>query len=252
MVDDEPLARRRLERQLAEIPLVREARQARDADDALEQLASFAADVLLLDIAMPGLDGISLAKRYGGLPPIIFTTAYAEHALEAFEVNAVDYLLKPIRKERLVEALTRVRESKGEQHQREIRALDALAGPVPGETHRIVSMDRGKTSFFEASEVTHFQSSQKYTLFWIDGEEHLTNEPLASLETRLADVGFVRVHRAELVRLDAVRALTGNPPSVELSDGQVARVSRRSLPELRRRLRSISSPFIDTAPASEE
>ena len=139
--------------------------------------------------------------------------------MKAFEVNAVDYLLKPVRTDRLAAALEKVQ---------------PLA--LPGT--RVVAAGRGVIRLFEATDLTRLWSSEKYTVFRSDGEEHLTEEPLSALELRLSAYGFLRTHRAELVNLKAVRSLrlTDGLHEVELSDGQRARVSRRSIADVKRAL----------------
>jgi DNA-binding LytR/AlgR family response regulator len=234
VVDDEAPARRRLARQLAELG-VEVCGEAEDGEGALRAAQQLAPDVLFLDVRMPGLDGLSLAQRYSGLPPIVFCTAHDEFAVRAFEVNAVDYLLKPVRPERLAAAVEKVR-ARGAGGVSSGQAA-ALAGLSPNNT-RVVSAARGEVRFFDAATVTRFWASEKYTLFLGDGQEQLTEEPLADLEARLGALGFVRVHRGELVRASAVKALRSEAGGheVELADGQVARVSRRSVESLRQAL----------------
>jgi DNA-binding LytR/AlgR family response regulator len=235
VVDDEAPARRRLARQLAELG-VEVCGEAEDGEGALRAARQLVPDVLFLDVRMPGLDGLSLAQRYAGLPPIVFCTAYDEFAVRAFEVNAVDYLLKPVRPERLAAAVEKVR-ARAEGAGASPGQGAALAGLTPGNT-RVVSAARGEVRFFDAGTVTRFWASEKYTLFLADGQEQLTEESLADLEARLGGLGFVRVHRGELVRASAVKALRSEAGGheVELADGQVARVSRRSVESLRQAL----------------
>lgn len=224
VVDDEAPARRRLIRLLATVPDVTVAGEAGDADETLAQIAALAPDVMLLDIRLPGMDGVALAARYAHLPPIVFVTAYDEFALRAFELDAVDYLVKPVRPERLVAALDRAR-----------RRVDAgaatLARLAPASTTRIVVVDRGALRLFDARDVRRFWARDRYTLFHADGDERLTEEPLAALAERLAPHGFMRVHRGELVNLAYVRALRSDDGQhvAELDDGQHARISRRVL-----------------------
>jgi DNA-binding LytR/AlgR family response regulator len=232
VVDDEAPARRRLSRQLAELE-VEVVGEAGDGEAALEAVRALKPDVVFLDIRMPGLDGLTLAQRFTELPPLVFCTAWNEFAVQAFEVNAVDYLLKPVRTERLAKAVeklaTRVA-SPGVE-----KALEAIA---PANPARLISGGRGEVRFFDARAVTRLWASDKYTLFFADGAEHLTEESLVSLAQRLAPFGFVQVHRSELIRLDAVRALRSEDGvhEVTLSDGQVARVSRRELAGVRQAL----------------
>ena len=225
IVDDEAPARRRLARQILEHGAHTIAGEASDGDEALALCATLEPDVLLLDIHMPKLDGLTLVAQHRALPPVVFVTAFDAHAVRAFELHAVDYLLKPVRPERLAEALDRVR-LRVAQSDAAPRVLQSL---VPTST-RIASASRGVTKLFDGLTVTRFWSSEKYTLFRADGEEQMTEEPLGAIEARLGSHGFLRVHRAELVRLDAVRAIRTEDDGVvlELEDGQRARVSRRS------------------------
>jgi len=233
VVDDEAPARRRLTRMLSELKNVEVAGEAEDGEAALEQIAKLKPDALFLDIRMPKLDGLSLAARWSDLPPIIFVTAYDEHAVKAFEVNAVDYLLKPVRPERLEAAVEKLRNRTPSRIP--AAALEAVS---PAKGTRIVTTQRGVIRFFEAKDIVRFWSSDKYTLFTTAGEEQMTEEPLDSLEARLTAHGFMRVHRAELIQLTQVKSLNVEDGITEavLADGQRARVSRRSAPDLRRAL----------------
>jgi DNA-binding LytR/AlgR family response regulator len=230
VVDDEAPARRRLARLLKRAGGVDVVAQLEDGDAVLRALEQESCDVLFLDVRMPGLDGVSLAQRYADLPPIVFVTAYDEYAVSAFNVNAVDYLLKPVRPERLAAALERVRARQVAARDAVSRALAAQPAAASGPP-RVISSSRGLIRLFDARAITRFWASDKYTAFHADGAEQLTEEPLSALEERLAAHGFIRVHRAELVRADAIRALRLVDGSYEvgLDDGQSARVSRRVL-----------------------
>ena len=177
IVDDEPLARVRLRRMLEKFSDVQVVGEAGDSVEARERIRDLNPDLVLSDIRMPGEDGLGLAR--GIETPVIFTTAYAEHAVPAFEVEALDYLLKPIARDRLEAAVKRARE----------RIRDVRVRVKVG--HRI--------RWFLAADICRFHASDKYTLFSHDGEEHVLDESLNALEQRLG--GFVRVHRKELVNL---------------------------------------------------
>lgn len=230
VVDDEPPARSHLIRMLSGLPGVEVVGDAEDGVAALAAIARTRPELLLLDIHMPGLDGLALAARYAELPPVVFVTAYDEHAIRAFELGAIDYLMKPVRLARLAQAIARAG-ARGSARAG-FAALGAAAGA--DETWRVVVSDRGTIRLFDARQVTRFRAVDKYTAFVVDGEEHLTEEPLAALEERLAPHGFVRVHRGELVALRAIAAF--GDQLVRLCDGQVARVSRRSSAMLKKRL----------------
>lgn len=252
IVDDEPPARRRLMRLFEKLaidsalPKLEVVGEAGDGEEALAMIAKTAPNLLFLDINMPGLDGLSLAQRYHGLPPIVFSTAFDQHAVAAFAVHAVDYLLKPIAAERLAQAVARVAQrwnALAPPTAAESTACDATASVFAAlemrtgssQAPRIVVSDRGSLRLFHASAVTRFWSSDKYTAFLAEGREQLTQESLVELEARLGSYGFLRIHRGELVNLRRIQALHPKEGTyeLELDDDQRARVSRRLLPQLR-------------------
>jgi DNA-binding LytR/AlgR family response regulator len=243
IVDDEPLARGRLARMLGRIADVEVVGQAADGVEARALVARLTPDVVLLDIQMPELDGLGLAAE-GGLPPIIFTTAHRDHALRAFELAAVDYLLKPIEQPRLEAAIERVRARVAPRlGAAALRAVTEVVGSSASTSAttptRLAATAGGVVRLFDPAELTRLWASDKYTLLTHGGREHVLDESLAQLEPLLAPHGFVRVHRAELVSLAAIRGLRPEPDggaTLELSDGQRARVSRRSLPALKAKL----------------
>jgi two-component system LytT family response regulator len=237
VVDDEPLARSRLLRMLAGIQGVLPVGEAATGREALAKIAALAPDCVLLDVRMPGLSGLEVARATD--VPVVFTTAHDAHAVEAFEVAAVDYLLKPVRRERLERALDKVRRGARPDPARVGALLERLAARSGAASIERISARLGDAvHVFDPAEIARFSAAGGYTAFRRDGHEFLLDESLSQLETRLAPLGFVRVHRAELIRLDAVRELRGGPGSTEvlLSDGQCAPVSRRLTGELRRRL----------------
>jgi DNA-binding LytR/AlgR family response regulator len=242
VVDDEEPARRRLGRMLQGVAGVEVAGEAGDAEETLRRVAELKPDLLLLDIHMPGMDGLTLAQRHADLPPIIFVTAHDAHAVQAFEVHAVDYLLKPVRQERLAAAVERARQRRLASREAVSRALDTVR--PAGTSTRIVTSTAGTLRFFDARDITRFWASDKYTVFLADGVEQVTEEPLSALEERLRSAGFLRVHRGELVHTGSIKALRGENGihEVELRDGQVARVSRRLLTEVKRALGLASEP----------
>lgn len=237
VVDDEEPARRRLVRLLSQLDDVKLAGEATDGTEALDLIAELNPDLVLLDIRMPGLDGFAVASR-PHLPPIVFTTAYAEHAVKAFELAAIDYLVKPIELERLRSAIDRVR-------RRELRLTPSVLADLIGEMReprlplaRIAARTGTSVRLLAPGDVTRFHAADKYTVVLHAGEELVLDDSLASLEERLRAHHFLRVHRSELVNLKHVRSLHGEDDGiwVELSDGQRAAVSRRMLKELKTRL----------------
>jgi two-component system LytT family response regulator len=211
--------------------------EAGSGREALDKIGALAPDCVLLDVRMPGLDGLEVARSLR--VPVIFTTAHDAYAVEAFELAAVDYLLKPVRRARLLRALEKLRERAPAAPARLDALLERLlAAPGRAPLARISARQGDAVHVFDPAEIVRFTAAAGYTSFQRDGREFLLDESLNQLEERLAPLGFVRIHRAELVRLDAVRALRGEHGSteVELSDGQRAPVSRRLVADLRRRL----------------
>ena len=199
IVDDEPLARMRL-RGLVEAcaePRAQVVGEAGDGAAALALLAKVRCDVVLLDIVMPGGSGLKLAdelRHQPSAPLVVFVTAHAEHALSAFDVDAADYLTKPVRRERLQAALLRVAQRLVQQPSTE------AAGPV------LVVSDRGRVLRVPAAEVLYLKAEQKYVTLCSTRGRWLLDEPLAELEQRLG-AGFLRVHRNAIVAIATVRAL---------------------------------------------
>jgi DNA-binding LytR/AlgR family response regulator len=236
VVDDESLARARLRALLAESMPGAEIAEAADGSGALLAVDRDRPDVVLLDISMPGMSGLEVARRLAGRTPVIFVTAYDAHAVEAFEAEAVDYLLKPVSKDRLDKALARVRDRDSAGVEERLRAVEQRlsAGLAP----RISAHYGDATHVFDPKEIARFSAGEKYVSFRVDGKEFLTEASLSSLEERLASQGFVRVHRSELVQLAKVRTLRRESEGVvvELTDGQIVPVSRRHLQALRHHL----------------
>lgn len=226
VVDDEPLARARLVRMLAGIEGIDSVAEAASGPAALAMIEETPTDVVLLDIQMPGLSGLALAET-PGLPAVIFTTAHVEFGARAFDLDAVDYLTKPVRRERLERALQRVRR----------RATEAKAAPAAA--HRLAVHGPRGVRFVDLARATALRALDKYTAIFVDGEEHLVRESLDALEERLKGDGFVRVHRAALVRTNAISSMSTEKGALvaELVDGTSVEVSRRNGPMLRRWLR---------------
>ncbi len=237
VVDDEPLARERLTRQLRGLPDVEVVGEAGNGREALEAAQRLRPDVVLLDIRMPGMDGLEAARHLAALqtpPAVIFTTAYGEHALEAFDHHAVDYLLKPIRGERLAAALagcTRVNRA-------QLSALSDGEGAASARTH-LCARRHGDLVMVPIDEVVFFQADQKYVRVVYAEGELLLEESLKALHDEFGE-RFVRIHRNALVARRALRALVhdGGSLKVELAGSdERLEVSRRHAATLRTLLR---------------
>lgn len=201
IVDDERLAVERLTRLLDRSRRVRVIGSATDPEDALEFLREAHIDVLFLDIQMPGMNGFELLERLDRNVPVVFTTAYNQYALDAFAVNSVDYLLKPVEPARLDRALDKL-ERLGGQASPNVRALArelaAQLGPAR-RLDRIGSRVGERTTLLEVARITHFVSRDKLTFAVVNGREHAIDYSLNELEARLDPKRFVRIHRATIV-----------------------------------------------------
>jgi two-component system response regulator AlgR len=236
IVDDEPLARSRLRSLIAscDTPAVLGAAEAGNAAQAMELIGRRSFDVVLLDIHMPGADGLALAQALRSLahpPAVIFVTAYAEHAVAAFELDAVDYLTKPVRLERLRAALEKV--------ERYARA----PAPEPAAPEVLLIQDRGRTERVPIPEVLYFKAELKYVTVRTAARSYILDASLSELEER-HPTHFLRVHRNALVSRRAVRALEkhydpeeGEGWAVRLNGiDELLAVSRRQLSAVREAL----------------
>jgi two-component system response regulator AlgR len=200
VVDDEPLARSRLKSLLqCAAPPVTVAGEAGNATQAMEALRRRSFDAVLLDIRMPGADGLALAQLLRSLPDapaVVFVTAHAEHAVAAFELEAVDYLTKPVRLERLQAALQKV----------ERLALSRGASAAEAAPEVLLIQDRGRTERVPLAEVLYFKAELKYITVRTAARSYILDASLSELEERHAGQ-FLRVHRNALVARRAVRAL---------------------------------------------
>ncbi len=237
IVDDEPPARERLQSLLAEVPDVEVVGEAVNGHEALRSAHTLSPDVVLLDVRMPGMDGLQVARHLNVLaepPAVIFTTAYDEYAVEAFETHAVGYLLKPVRQEQLVAALGRASRLTRAQ-------LQKLAQQAGSErrTH-IAARRREGVKLIPIEEVQYFLADQKYTTVRHAGGEDLIEDSLRLLEGEFG-ASFVRIHRNALVGvkyLERIERNTDGQYFVRLRGCEAALpVSRRMAGELKARFR---------------
>ncbi len=227
-VDDEPPALDELAYLLRADPRVESVLCAGDAPAALRLLAEGAVDAVFVDIRMPGTDGLELARalrRQPVPPPVVFVTAHDDRAVDAFDLGAVDYLLKPLRPERLAESLRRV------------RAARAAPEPAAGDDDVIPVELAGRTTMLPRADVRWVEAQGDYARLHTGDGSHLIRVPLSVLAERWADAGFVRIHRSYLVSLRDVRELrlTGSGYVVLTGDRELP-VSRRHTRELKDRL----------------
>jgi len=243
VVDDEKLAVDRLVRLLEGTGRVTIAGTGTDPEEALERLRRTDVDVLFLDIQMPGLTGFGLLERLDRDVPVIFTTAYDQYALDAFAVNSIDYLLKPVEPDRLDRALDKLSRLSS-QPRPDVRALarELAAQLTPNRRlDRIASRVGERTTLLDVARITHFFSKDKLTFAVANGREHVIDHTLNELEGRLDPRRFVRIHRATVVNTAFVQELDAwvdGGVIVRLKDEQKTELSvaRDRVRELKERL----------------
>jgi two-component system response regulator AlgR len=257
IVDDEVLARQRLVRMVEKIEGFTVVAEADSAEDALVAITQYDPDIVLLDIRMPGRDGLSLAQDIAELedaPAVIFCTAFDQYALDAFGTNAVGYLLKPVKAEQLLQVLEKAQklnkiQQSAAQRSHAQRSTDRSA--VPGQTHapkienqrtHIAAKTRRGVELIPLDDVRYFLADQKYVTVFHRTGEHLLDETLKELEEEFG-ARFVRVHRNSLVSIKHIEALERNPQGqyqVRLADTDLRPVvSRRHVSDLKELLKVI-------------
>ena len=259
IVDDERLARVGLRRELAAMDGVEVVGECAGGAEAVEAIRDLAPDVVLLDVRMPGMDGFDVVREIGpdAMPPVIFVTAHDEHALRAFEVNAVDYVLKPVEPERFRTAFRRAAERLGkagaeelrDQLGRILRRIDALEDRTPeeetpeegaseegggrarpGRLDRLAVEKAGRVTFVEVDEIRRIESAGNYVRLHTGSGTYLARRTLKSLERDLDPGNFLRVRRSTIVNMERVAQLEPGEDGrweIRLDDGTTLRASRR-------------------------
>ncbi len=223
IADDEPIARQVLREHLEAIPGLEVAGEASTGAEALQGILDLQPDLVLLDLQMPELDGLSTARylRGGRKPAVIFVTAYEQHALEAFEVGAVDYVLKPVRRERLEQAVEKAR-----------RQAPAVTAPPTAEGLRKIVGHRGSDMYLlDTSEIVAFQAEGELVhIVTVAEKRYLSDHCLKALEEKLESPRFRRVHRGTIINTDHIRKispLSSKRWLLKMSNGFEAVVSKR-------------------------
>jgi two-component system LytT family response regulator len=238
IADDEPLARERLKLLLALDPEVEIAAECRNGNEVVSALKANPVDLLFLDIRMPGKDGFDVIEEIGlpNMPMTVFVTAHNEYAVEAFEVHALDYLVKPIERERLAEALARVKKRIGLEEafaaRKEIssvlQALRATAEPN-AYPQRFLAKNGNTGSMVNVSDIEWIEAADYYVCLHAGGKKHLLRESIRALESKLNPDKFVRLHRSVIVNIDHVREIHRDGRSegwVLLSTGERVRLNK--------------------------
>ena len=213
IVDDEPLARQRVRLLLGEEPDVEVIGESGDGFEAVDEIQATKPDLVFLDVQMPDMDGFEVLRRVpqASLPFVIFTTAYDQHALRAFEVSALDYLLKPFKPSRFKEAVQRARELiANKQAGVAARGLLTLLGQSPapaGQLTRLAVKTPGKVTFVELDQIQAIEAAGKYAVVHVGKVNHVLRESMTSLESHLPSQRFLRISRSVIVNLDQIQEL---------------------------------------------
>ena len=228
IVDDEPLAIERMQVICAKIDALSVVGTASDGAAALRLVEALAPDLILLDMTMPELDGLSVARRLaarGKSPAIVFVTAHDNYAVEAFDLDAVDYVLKPVQRERLARAIDRAIARRGQSKPRNSEWLDELWIPHRSELIRI-----------DTDEVSRIDAERDYVRLHVDDRSYLLLQTIAGLESKLDPTKFIRIHRSTILRKDRITGLRHDGLgvwSVELGDEEALRIGRTYLPKVK-------------------
>lgn len=249
VVDDEPLARARLRRLLGGIERVDVVGEAGSVPEAAPLVDSLRPDLVLLDVQMPQTDGFAVVQSIGAerMPPVIFVTAHDQYAIRAFEIAAIDYLLKPVTEERFALAFTRaIGRLRGVPHEeatRQVRAmLDAVANP-PRQIERFAVRSGERTTFVPVDEVEWIEAFQNYVRLHAGGAMHLLHVPMNTLEDVLGADRFLRIHRSHIVnvrRIAQLWSIAHGQYVIELKSGQRLQSGRTYGDRIRR---ALSNPF---------
>jgi two-component system, LytTR family, response regulator len=213
IADDEPLGRQRLRMLLDEEPWIDIVAECGDAPGAIAAIQKFHPALVFLDVQMPGGSGFDVINAVGAehMPFVIFVTAFDRYALRAFDVHALDYLLKPFDRDRFREALARARQqidrsSEGDLEQRLLALVNDLK-PAPQPLERFVVKSAGRVFFVRAADIEWIEAAGNYVKLHVGSETHLFRETMNALETKLDPATFFRIHRSHIVNLERVREL---------------------------------------------
>jgi two-component system LytT family response regulator len=244
IVDDEPLARRRIRKLLSRDGDLEVVGDCANGYEAVAAINEYSPDLIFLDVQMPEIDGFKVLEKQetARTPLVVFVTAYDSYALRAFEVSAVDYLLKPFDRRRFEKALQRVKTRlsaarEGEVNQRALALLEELKAHS-SHLERLVVKSRGRAFFLKTSEIDWIEAEGKYVRLHVGRESHLLREAIGTLEVQLDPKLFARIHRSAIVNIDRIKELQPwfhNDYRVILHDGtelMLSRGSRKRLAEL--------------------
>jgi two-component system LytT family response regulator len=226
IIDDERLARNELKKLLLEFPEIEVIEEATNAKEGIEKIETLNPDLIFLDIQMPGMTGFDMLQELDRIPHVIFTTAYDEYALKAFEVNALDYLMKPIEPKRLADALQKLIQA----DEKELAAQQAFNRGLLTESDQVFVKDGERCWFVKLSEVRLFESVGNYAKVYFASNKPLILKSLNALEERLDEKTFFRANRKQIVNLRMIEKIEpyfNGGLLLDLQGGEKVEVSRR-------------------------
>ncbi len=234
IVDDEAPGRKLIREYLKDYPDLIIIAEANNGVDAVKEINKFKPDLVFLDIQMPGLTGFEVLTHLDELPQIIFSTAYDEYALKAFEVHAVDYLLKPYTKERFEKAIARLNLQENENSIG--RLADSLIMDNPNYPERILVEFQKKLITILTKDIIWIEAYGDYSRLHTEEGTFTSNYGISSLEDKLNPKLFLRVHRSSIINIDCIKELTkyGKSYDVAMKNGDVVRVSRGYMPQVKK------------------
>jgi two-component system LytT family response regulator len=236
VIDDEPIACRKIQRMLKDDPEIETVGVCSNGEEAREAIENLLPDLIFLDVQMPEMDGFEVLKSLNvdKMPYVIFVTAYDHYAIRAFEVHALDYLLKPFDRKRFQEALdhgkTQISQHQNTSNKSELKALLEEIKGVPRYLQRLVIKNRGKVFFLKTDAIDWIEAQGKYELVHAGQESHLIREGMGKLESELDPKKFVRIHKSTIVNIDRIehlQPLFHGDFRVFLRNGTTLTVSRR-------------------------
>jgi two-component system, LytTR family, response regulator len=239
IVDDEDLARAVVREYLAGLADVEVVAECGNGFEAVKTVSELQPDLLILDVQMPKLNGFEVLELVGRDVAVVFVTAYDQYAIRAFEVHAVDYLLKPFSAERLAAAIDRVRDRLGRGETLPVPQLAADGQPAVGHARRVLVRDGPRVHVLPVEKIDYVQAQDDYVCFRCEGKEYLKEQTLADVETALDPAKFVRIHRSFVLNLDRLARVElderENRVAI-LSDGKRLPISRGGYARLNERL----------------
>jgi two-component system, LytTR family, response regulator len=213
LVDDEPLAREGLRMLLSEDPDISAIHEAKDGREAVAAIRNLRPDLVFLDVQMPEMDGVSVVKEVGSdqMPAVVFVTAYDKYAIEAFEINAIDYLLKPVTAERFAQAMVRAKSrlqprSRDDASRQILSLLETIASPHRS-LKRLAVRSAGKTLFVDVEDIDWIEAAENYVQLHVGRAAHLLHVTMSTLEESLNPEIFVRIHRSIIVNVHRIKEL---------------------------------------------